>query len=296
MDTVRLSDPAGRGWVELRAGDVYARGYVQPRLLIALHAKTPREKRWVDIHLLRATLSFNHEQIAEGLLTGIQLNYVERQITLEIPVERAALQYVTDNATGDQIDLVLDISGWMRVRRELTEDDPAYVQESPEPGEWGFLAFGSGASQVGIRIPRSNWFTRVLEPVGSLSYITTEIPLPKAAVSTEFSSVLNHLREAESKYATGDDAEVFFRCRAALEALPGAPQGVFDALPDSDEAACLNDLMKEAVDYLHRGRHTKREGDQRGDFPVDHGDARFALAITRLLVAQTSRVLARGMQ
>lgn len=56
---------------------------------------------------------------------------------------------------------------------------------------------------------------------------------------------------------------------------------------------CVPGLF-EPVDYLHRGRHTVREGEQRGEFPVDHGDARFALAMTRLLVAQTSRLLSEG--
>jgi len=42
----------------------------------------------------------------------------------------------------------------------------------------------------------------------------------------------------------------------------------------------MNALMKEAVRNLHLGRHTQQEGLQRGDFPVDHGDARFALALS----------------
>ena len=146
MDSVQLGDAAGHGWIKLRSGDVYARGMVRPRLWVTMHAATTREKRYANIHLLRAKLLFGNEEIAEGLLSGVSLNYMERQLTLEIPISREALQYVTDNASGERIDLKLDLSGWMQVRRELTEDEPARFQENPEPGEWGFLTFGEGSS------------------------------------------------------------------------------------------------------------------------------------------------------
>ena len=297
MDSIQLGDFAGRGWVNLRAGDVWARGYVQPRLSISLHAATTREKRWADIHLLRGKLSFNNEQLAEGFTSGISLNFFERQLTLDVPIDRAALQYVTDNASGERVDLTLDVSGWMEVHREPTDDDPPHVAESPPSGEHGFLSFGDGSrAQLRISIARSDWFTRVMQPVGTLNYVVTEIPLPKGDAGAPIQAAVNHLRDAERCYATGDDAGVFFRCRAALEVLPRAPKNIFDDLPDRDLAECMNAVMKESVDYLHRGRHTQQEGERRGEFPVDHGDAQFALAFTRLLVAQTSRLLSAGMR
>jgi hypothetical protein len=295
MTSIQLSDPAGRGWVNVRAGDIWARGQLQPRLEMTLFAATTREKRWADVHLLRGKLSFNNEQIAEGLLSGVSLNHVERSLTLEMLIDRAALQYVTDNAVGDRIDLTLDLTGWMQVYRELTDDDPTYLGETPAPGEKGFIAFGQGSqARLQLQVARSDWFTQVMQPVGTLNYLVTEIPLPKGDAATAFLAPLNHLKEAERRYAAGDDAEVFFRCRAALEAMPGAPQNIFDGLPDHDLAESMNAVMKETVDYLHRGRHPQREGDQRGEFAVDHGDAQFALAITRLLVAQAARLLSKG--
>jgi hypothetical protein len=295
MDSVQLSDAAGHGWIKLRSGDVYARGNVRPRLWVTLYAATTREKRYANIHLLRGKLLFGNEEIAEGLLSGVRLNYMERALTLEIPIGREALQYVTDNATGDRIDLKLDLSGWMQVRRELTDDEPARYQEDPEPGQWGFLSFGEGRqTQLDFQVARSHWFTQVLEPIGSLSYVITEIPLPKGGAGAAFQATLNHLREAERRYAAGDDAGVFFSCRAALEMLPGAPKQVFDPLPDRDVAERLDALMKETVAYLHRGRHPQREGDRLGEFPVDHADALFGLSLTRLLLAQTSRLLNAG--
>jgi len=296
MDSVQLGDAAGHGWIKLRSGDVFARGMVRPRLWVTMHASTTREKRYANIHLLRAKLLLGNEEIAEGLLSGVSLNYMERQLTLEIPISREALQYVTDNATGERIDLKLDLSGWMQVRRELTEDEPARFQENPEPGEWGFLTFGEGRqTQLDFQIARSHWFTQVLDPVGTVSYVVTEIPLPKGGAGAAFQATLNHLREAERKYASGDDAGVFVSCRAALETLPGAPKQIFAPVSDRDVAERLNAVMKETVDYLHRGRHPQREGDRSGEFPVDHADAQFALSLTRLLVAQTSRLLNAGM-
>ncbi len=296
MTSIQLSDTAGRGWLDVRPGEVFARGHVRPRLHITLHAKTPREKRFVDIHVLRGLLLFENEQIAEGFVTGASLNYNERPLSLELPISREALQYVTDRVVGDRIDFILELSGWMEVRREVTADDPTYTAEYPTPGERGFITVGGGGrGQVRFQVPRSEWFTQVLDPVGTLSYVVTEIPLPKGTLTTTFQPVLNHLRAAEQAYATGNDPSVFLNCRAALEALhPGSPKETFAALADPDHGERMNALMKESVDYLHRGRHTQKEGEQRGAFPVDHGDAQFALALTRLLVAQSARLLNAG--
>jgi hypothetical protein len=297
VTSLQLGDSAGRGWLNIRPGEVFARGSVRPRLFITLYAATTREKRFVDVHMLRGTLIFENEQLGEGFITGLKLNYVDRPLTLELPISREALQYVTDRVTGERIDFILELSGWMEVFREVTEDDPAFVGESPAPGEHGFIAVGGGGhGQVRMQMARGDWFTQVMEPVGTLSYVVTEIPLPKGAATTVFQPVLGHLREAERSYATGDDAGVFFRCRAALEALPGAPKDIFDGLADRTLAERMNALTKESVDYLHRGRHTQKEGEQRGEFAVDHADALFALAMTRLLIAQSSRLLSAGMR
>jgi hypothetical protein len=297
MTSVQLGDSGGRGWLNLRPDGMFARGVAYPRLFITLSGATTREKRFVDIHLLRGGLIFDNEQLAEGFLTGASLNYVDRPLTLEVPISREAIQYVTDRITGDKIDFILELSGWLEVHRQPTDDDPPVFGEMPTPGEHGFIPVGGGGrGQIRMQIDRGHWFTQVMEPVSSLSYVVTEIPLPKGSATAGFQPVLNHLREAERSYATGDDAGVFFRCRAAVEALPGAPKDIFNGLSDPDLAACMNALMKESVDYLHRGRHTQREGDQRGEFAVDHADALFALAMTRLLVAQSSRLLSIGMR
>jgi hypothetical protein len=295
MNSVQLGDAAGVGWVNVRAGDVFARGTVRPRLWVTLYAATTREKRYANLHLVRAKLLFGNEELAEGLLTGARLNYVERSLSIEVPIERAALQYVTDNVAGERIDLTLDLSGWMQVRREETAEEPARHLEDPPPGEWGFLTFGeSRQAQLTIRIARSDWFTQVLEPVGSLSYLVTEIPLPKGDAASAFQAPLNHLRDADRKYAIGDDPGVFASCRAALETLPGAPKQIFGTLPDRDIAERMDAIVKDTVAYLHRGRHPQREGDRPGEFPVDHADAQFALAATRLLVSQATRLLSAG--
>jgi hypothetical protein len=252
VTSIQLGGPSGRGRVNIRPGDVYAMGSIMPRLQITLHASTTREKRWADIHLLRGKLSFGNEQIAEGFLSGVRLSAYERSMNFEVPIARGALQHVADHAVGDWIDLTLDLSGWLEVHREPTEDDPTYFGEVPEPGERGFITFGEGrTATLRFQIARSDWFTRVMQPVGTLDYVVTEIPLLKGTAGAAFAPALNHLKEAEGRYATGDSAEVFFRWRAAVEALPGAPKNIFDPVADRDLAECMNAVMKETVDYLH---------------------------------------------
>jgi hypothetical protein len=48
-----------------------------------------------------------------------------------------------------------------------------------------------------------------------------------------------------------------------------------------------------AGNYLHLGRHAADGGPQQGEFPVDHGDAAFALNLAKLLLAHAARVLDR---
>jgi hypothetical protein len=103
----------------------------------------------------------------------------------------------------------------------------------------------------------------------------------------------NHIRAAERALREGQDPQVFLACRAAIEALPGAPKEIFANLEYARERDTLDSLALAAGNYLHLGRHAADEGPQRGEFPVDHGDAAFALNLAKLLLAHTARVLDR---
>jgi hypothetical protein len=116
---------------------------------------------------------------------------------------------------------------------------------SPEPGEWVFQSFGQ-ANQALLRfeVARSDWFTHVLEPIGAVEYVSTEILLPTGDASLR--AAVGKIREAESAYAMHDDPAVFLYCRGAIDVLPGAKQDIFAALSDPDEATLLNSLCRSA--------------------------------------------------
>lgn len=155
-----------------------------------------------------------------------------------------------------------------------------------------FQSFGQANQALLIfEIARSDWFKRVLEPIGTVEYLSSEIVLPRGDPSLR--AAVARLRDAESAFANHDDPSVFLHCRGALDALPGAKQEIFATLADRSEAKVLDRLTLGVGDYLHRGRHVAEEGEQDGEFPVDHDDARFALNLTKLLVAHISRVLGR---
>jgi len=288
MQQVSLGD-ATRGWVLLDADRVAGRGQVVPRLSFQMRARTPREHMQVELHLLRAELAVGGECLGYGFLTGIPLSHGERPIALEIPISRPALDYLERVSPAERVDLELRLTGWLRGRDD-NEDSHRFVGD-PEPGEWVFQHFGEARQTLlPFEVARSDWFTHVLQPIGTVEYISTEISLPSGDPALR--AAVNQIQEAERAYASGNDPSVFLHCRAAIDALPGAKQDIFTSLSNKDEARLLDDLMRQAGQYFHHGRHLAVEGEQQGSFPVDHNDARFALNLTKLLIAHTSHVLA----
>jgi hypothetical protein len=279
-----------RTWARLDPEAVYGRGLVAPRLAFQFKGRTAREKMDVQIHFMHGELLIAEERLGQGTLTGAHLAPTEYQLELEIPVTRAALEYIDRALTGSAIDVALRLSGWLRAR-DLNEDNPSYTSQ-PQPGEWVFENFGQARdTQLRFQIPRSEWFSKVLEPIGTTEYICTEIAVPRA--DSDLRQAANHLMSAERALREGHDAQVFLHCRGALESLPGAPQGIFDNLESEEERKKLDALMLTAGNYLHLGRHTAKDGPREGEFAVDHADAAFALNLAKLLLAQTARVLSR---
>ncbi len=253
-------------------------------------ARTLRENVTVQLHLMRAELIVGGERLGQDILTGEYLSPGDTQLTVEVPVDRPALEYLDQMAHGTQIDANLRLTGWLRGQDRNT-DRTAYAN-TPQPGEWVFERFGqAGQNELQFRIARSDWFAQVLEPLGTAEYLCTEIAVPRGDSPLRQSA--NHLQEAERAFRQGDDAQVFLKCRGALDALPGAPKGVFAALEYKRERDTLDELLRAAGNYFHLGRHTADEGPQEGNFPVDHADAEFALNLAKLFIAQTARVLAR---
>ena len=243
----------------------------------------------MEIHLMHAELTIGAECLGHGFLTGIPLAHGERPITLDIPVSRHALDHLEAIAPTTRIDLELKLTGWLHAR-DNNEDGPRFTS-SPEPGEWVFQNFGqANQARLTFEVARSDWFAHVLEPIGTVQYVSTEIRLPTGDAALR--AAVGKIRDAESAYAMHDDPAVFLYCRGAIDALPGAKQDIFVGLNDRDEAELLNELTLQVGQYLHRGRHVAADGADHGEFPVDHNDARFALNLTKLLIAHISHVLA----
>jgi hypothetical protein len=276
-------------WVLLDADRVTGQGKVAPRLGFQMRARTPRERMEVQIHLMHADLRTDGECLGHGFLTGIPLAHGDRYITVEVPVSRPALDHLDAIAPTNRIDLELKLTGWLRARDD-NEDGPRFTN-SPQPGEWVFQSFGeTSQTMLMFQIARSDWFTDVLQPIGTVEYVSTEIVLPTGDPSLR--AAIGKIRDAESAYSNGDDPAVFLHCRGAIDALPGAKQDILADLKDRAEAKLLDNLTREAGQYLHHGRHVATDGAEQGDFPVTHQDARFALNLTKLLIAHISRVLA----
>lgn len=286
---VRLGDGT-TAWVVVDAGTVHGRGRVAPRLAFTMNARTVRQNMVVQIHLLRAELLVAGERLGQDMLTGEYLSPGDSQLTVEIPVDRPTLDFFDRVATDREVNASLRLSGWLRGRDDNT-DLPQYASR-PQPGEWVFERFGVAAqTELSFRIARSDWFSQVLEPLGTVDYLFTEIAIPRGDSPLRKSA--DHLRAAERAYREGGDPQVFSSCRAAIDALPGAKTDIFANLEFERERSALDGLLRSAGVYFHLGRHAADEGPLRGEFPVDHADAAFALNLAKLIVAQTARVLER---
>lgn len=169
-------------------------------------------------------------------------------------------------------------------------DGPQFASR-PSPGEWTAVPFGSSTvTSLDFEIARSDWYSRIREPLGTLRYLFVEVPLPKAGHPLR--KAAERLRDVEQALTAGDEPGVFLHCRGAVDALPGSPKNIFDGLSDAREAVALDALVKSAGAYLHRGRHVGRSGTQQGDFPVTGRDARFALNLTKVLISHVAGVIA----
>jgi hypothetical protein len=286
---LRLGDGT-TAWAVIKPETVHGRGRVVPRLAFNMLARTTRHDMSVQVHLLRAELVVGGERLGQDMLTGEYLSPGDTQLTVEIPVDRPALEYLDRVAADGQIEASLRLSGWLR-GQDNNADLPQYASR-PQPGEWTFEQFGHASqTELSFRIARSDWFTQVLEPLGTVDYFCTEIAVPRGDSPLRKSA--NHLQAAERAYREGSDPQVFSSCRAAIDSLPGAKTEVFAGLEFKREREALDDVLRSAGVYFHLGRHAADEGPLQGEFPVDHGDASFALNLAKLILAQTARVLAR---
>lgn len=236
-----------------------------------------------------------HDQEALGLGTIAGVGPLspdsvnDRVFEVEIPIAPAALAHIDENLRGAQVDLTLQLYGHFFV----------HVDEEPQDGAPSFPGNGwssvslqaGGTSDLRIQIARSDWYTRVLQPLGAEEYVPIEIRLPVGELHSDSDAAVSHIREAERTYALGDDPATFGRCRAALDAMPGAKKQIYENIADPLKRQRIDELARVFGEYMHSGRHVADSGPDQGTFPVDHRDAAFVLSTTKLLVAYSARLL-----
>jgi hypothetical protein len=275
-------------WLKLTAGTVRGQGTLLPRLVFEIDARPPRQQMQVQIQQLQARLLIAGELAGTGTTAGILAGPYGTMVEVEIPISPNALDFAEAQLTGDRLRVTLEFRGVLWSKDDSTE--PRKFASQPAPGEWTAFTFGASAmTALDFEVARSDWFSRIREPLGTLRYLFVEIPLPSSGHPLR--KAAEQLKSAERALTAGDEPGVFLYCRGAIDALPGSPQKIFDGLTDAGEAKTLDELVRAAGAYLHRGRHVERSGAQQGDFPVTGRDARFALNLTKVLISHVAGVL-----
>jgi hypothetical protein len=210
-------------------------------------------------------------------------------IEVEIPTTIAALAHIDRLMRGATVDLSLHLRGRLHTAPQAAPPDKVNF---PSRGEWSSMSVGvTSASQLFFQVARSDWFTNVVQPLQLETYVPVEIRIPNGTLAAEFRAALACISEAEKAYNLGDDPSTFTHCRGALDALPSAKKHIYDRIDDGIKRDSVDGYAHALGGLLHSGRHVAAGGDRAGTFPVDHRDAAFALAATKLLVAYTSRLI-----
>lgn len=236
---------------------------------------------------MRVRVSFGNESLGESRITGERVGSGGRVIQVEVPTTHLMLNHVTDRLGPlEQVSLTLSWYGILRILWEPNESDARYMGE-PTPGVWTDFQIGESVSVQTVAIPRSDWFSKVVTPVGLSDFVYSEVAIPKGPLGDEWKSTIDLLSRAERAFILGDDAAVFSQLRGAFDALPGAKKNVFDDLPEPQKKY-VDDLARHVGEYLHNGRHVAEMSDGVVGFPVNHVDARFAINLVRVLLSYAS--------
>lgn len=128
---------------------------------------------------------------------------------MEIPLSRPAFEHIDHSFVDGPIELALRLSGWLLARDE-NDDGPRFAS-APQPDEWVFQAFGEARdTSLRFQIARSEWFTRVLEPIGTTEYICTEVAIPRG----------DHPLRAKPRITFAQQSKLSARGRTPRSSLP----------------------------------------------------------------------------
>ncbi len=281
-----FTDNAATNWLTIDVRSVRSTGVRNPMVILDLVARTTSDDLHVNVDWLQASLYFAHELVGHRMLPPGPVGR-DTHVTVDIPATRGSLRWITETSgAAEAIGFQLRFTGVLHV---MQEGEPRYATQAPG-GQWSALYTGRGrTAELSFSISRSDWLTNIFGPANLEDYVFMEIAIPRGT-RADWKSALARLSDAERHFVLGNDAEVFFQCRAALEALPGAPKNIFQHLPESEKRERVDSLFLKTVQFLHTGRHVRSSGKGEVGFPVDHRDAEFALSMTKLLLSYASRI------
>ncbi len=296
MDLTTLDS---RSYLHLDHARTVGIGKVQPRIQVALKARTPQGLA-VTRGQLVASLLLHNEQLGTSSLTFIgPISSLESYLTFDVAVSRHALHYLQEQMVGPSLPLSLGLSGliWLRSNtpqeRQPTGSYTGYEDGTPVPVDSARMSGG-----MVIVLARSDVYTQILEPTGIGRYVLMEMLIPTIPDPVQWRTVIEHLKKADEQWTLGHDADVFSHCHAALESATFAAgerdhRNLLARIEDDYKRGAVDALVQKAKKYLDSGRHVSKQAgsEQQGEFAVDHRDAEFALAQTHMLVAYLAKLL-----
>ncbi len=239
---------------------------------------------------MRARLISQDELLGQSLIIGETARGSASAFDLEFPTTHRLIHHVTEKlGQTDAVPLELSLYGQIRVTWTPGPDMQTMVGE-PSSGEPTEMHLVEGNHRMQVSIPRSDWYSKVIAPIGATDFLHVEIRIPKGTIGDAWRATATLLNQAERAYTIGDDAAVFNHLRGAFDSLPGAKQNIFDSLPEPKKSE-IDSLVKALSQYLHAGRHVNVivAGDK--GFPVDHQDAGLAINLMKVLLSYVSQAI-----
>lgn len=300
ITTLEISEGGGRTHAILDLKYIGGIGRINPRLQLHFEGRpTSYTKVVLDDATLR--LEFRNELIGEGRVTGVEIASDRSAVMFEVVTSERLLRHVTDSLTA--VDPIVQLDARLHGRGQVWVD-PSAPQSNRiarlagwEPGVWWPFNLNVGVPSV-LQVARGDWYHSVLSPTRNerFRHLEVALPLNDSALGAEWGKAVDLVVQAERAYATGDDPGVFQQLRGALDSLPGAKQQILAGISDDKKRTDLDNLLKQAGQFLHDGRHVATDGEQAGTFPVDHLDAGFALDLMRVLLSHLSLMLSAARQ
>lgn len=277
-------------WVEVQRDHVRGEGTVVPRVIVDLRLRTPRERVRVRVDRLHARLSVSGQFLAAADWHGAdEFSHYKSSAALEFLLSREAWAFLADvRPVGDSVVLEVALSGQMYVWHDIDDAEEAHAWPRPKRQEWTRLAIDD--TDLRIFVPRSEWLSRVVEPVNRTEFLVYELETKVADATPGLRKALGHLQRARRHYVEGHDAEALGACYSAMEALPGAPKSIVSAIGDVDKRKHVDALIRAIKDYCHAGRHVSKSEDLAGTFSAEHVDARFAIGLTTVLLTHIGTI------